>query len=64
MTNEKHFIKFIQILSEHDNTIEIIKDAFSELVDAYRFGEVRARYHVPASMNHPSDVDDRIDVFL
>ena len=64
MTNEKHFIKFIQILSEHDNTIEIIKDAFSELVDAYSFGEVRARYHVPASMNHPSDVDDRIDVFL
>ena len=61
---DKHFTKFIQKLSENDNSLEIIKDAFNELVDKYRFGEVRARYTVQATINHPSDEDDRASVFL
>lgn len=61
---DKHFTKFIQKLSENDNTLEIIKDAFTELVDVYRFGEVRARYTVKATINHPSDEDNRASVFL
>lgn len=64
MLCDKHFAKFITKLAENDNTFEVIKDAFSELVDAYRFGEVRARYRVKASVSHPSEEDNRISVFL
>ena len=59
-----HFARFVQKLSENDNTLEIVKEAANELVDRYRFGEVRVRYKVKATINRPTDEDNRASVFL
>ncbi len=59
-----HFMRFIQKLSESENTLEVFKDAFSELADQFRFGEVRVRYTKKETINNPDGVDENISFFL
>ena len=44
-----HFVRYIEKLVEKANTFEVIKDALNELVDQYRFGEIRIHYSVESN---------------
>lgn len=64
MLCDSSFARFINILAENANSFEVIKEAFGELVDKYRFGEVRIRYHVKERNFNAGEEDSKYSVFL
>lgn len=64
MLCDKHFAKYIEKLANNFNSFDVIKDAFNELVDQYRFGEVLIHYHVESDDYRGGGEDSKMKFFL